>query len=82
MLFYGIINKRTRDKTEINKIFFSGVDAKIFSDSLNKQFGLHNCYIPYPFLHIPTDEEKEIYEGVIKRRRIKIKKNEENEKLN
>lgn len=81
MIFYLIIDKKTQDMKEVNKVFFSGIDAQHFADNLNYQFAPEKFYIPYPFLHIPTKEEKEMYSGVIKRRRFIRKQYQENKSL-
>jgi len=69
MIFYKVVNKKTGDEKEVNKVFFSGTDAQVFSDDLNKIYGPYRNYQPFPFLHILSEEEKEKYMGTIKTKR-------------
>jgi len=73
MIFYKIIDKKTGNKTEVNKVFFSGVCAQVYADDLNRQYSPHRFYEPSPFMYILNEEEKELYSGTIKTKK-KFKK--------
>lgn len=71
MIFYRIINKRTRNTLEFNKIFYSELEAYKFAEKLNEQLGRKGCYVLDPFIYIMSPEEKEMYSKVIDKRRVK-----------
>jgi len=75
MLFYKVINKITRDKCEIEKIFYSKVNAQQYADYLNYVFNENNVYIVDPFIYTMSREEKEMYSKIIKVRRSYSKNN-------
>jgi hypothetical protein len=69
MLFYKIINKITQDKYEINKVFYSELNAFRYSEYLNDIHGLKEVYIPNPFIYIMSEEEREMYNIFFKKRK-------------
>jgi len=82
MIFYKIINKKTHDKLEVNKVFFSGVYAQRYADTLNNLQMTDGYYEPYPIINILSKEEKEMYSGLIKRRKFQRKFSQESQGLN
>lgn len=66
MIFYKVVDKKTGNQYEVNKVFFGGDYAQVYSDDLNKIYGPSRNYKPFPFIYILSKEEKEKYMGTIK----------------